>query len=133
MCKVLDLILKMIIYAFKTIFTFIIFIFNNDTFHPEMFQWHYPVSCTDLLQIVLYRRNQFSICCKTLTSKENFDFSEEIEVRWRQIYRQDAFVGSCITWLKMILFSATRIFSRNSNFGLMLELHSPLIVLPFSR
>jgi hypothetical protein len=56
---------------------------KTNTFIPAMFQRHYPIPVVVLRKICkipLYS-------CKTLTSKKEFEFWEETEVRGRQIWR----------------------------------------------
>ena len=78
------------IYNFKIIFIFFnIISLKTNTFIPAMLQRHYPVPVVVLRKICkipLYSCNRLLIRSKTLTSEEEFEFWEEIEVRERQIW-----------------------------------------------
>jgi len=80
--------MKKRIYNFKILFFNIIFLKTN-AFLPAMLQRQYPVPVVVLpkiCKIPLYSCNRLLIRIKTLTSEEEFEFWEEIEVRGSRIW-----------------------------------------------
>jgi hypothetical protein len=76
--------MKKRIYNFKIIFIFQHNPLKINTFIPAMLQRHYPVPVVVLrkiCKILIYGCNRLLIRRKTLTSEEEFEFWEELEVR----------------------------------------------------
>jgi hypothetical protein len=120
--------MKKQIYNFKIIFIFDIISLKTNTFVPVVLQRHYPIPVVVLQKICtipLYNCNHLLIRRKTLTSEEEFEFWEEIEVRGSQIWRiglmfpqfivplPNTFVGVYIVLMKDDFFLLqTGLFSR---------------------
>jgi len=82
---------KKSIYNFNFIFIILhnVLVLRTNTFIPAMLQRHYPVPVVVLRKICkipIYSCNRLLIRRKTLTSEEEFEFWEEIEVRGSQIW-----------------------------------------------